>query len=408
VWAVVAANASAAARAETFSSAHLDKLMAEQGVHTVSELVKVLPEFFQGNLTFVFESRSAQPARLVFHDSEGDHSGVTKPRALLWEPEGKFFLTYNGYPKALGFSTVETMEFVEAGAAPEFRFGGRIFPRDDAHAVAIETDKKCLGCHGGRARPIWPEYPRWEGVYGSKEDIIQSSEEENFKTFLSEARFDPLYRGLFPPNAWTNFPYKPDANVNVTAETHSFKYRPNTRMGILLNRLNVRRVFALLKLQSEFANDRPRLAYYFLGCDTSSGGWQLLMKYGLSAPDLDMRTTYYHDFYETLDFNDSYFDGASTANELLAAAVLKDLLESPDGKVGELEGAVQFNSLSKLYPSSVHRKNDAAFFAVADGLGEWIRTLFPEAQAKKKLRPRPTPSEADRVRELCVRLQSTF
>jgi hypothetical protein len=383
-----------------FTSDDFKTLLHDHDIQSIPELVLSLPEHVKGNLTFLFESFSAQRAHLVFNDDQGEHSGVGSPRAILWDTQGRFFLTYNGFEKALGYNTVETMEYEESSRYPSFKFVSHVFPSRDKPGFSKISERVCQDCHGERSRPIWGEYPKWDNAYGSREDIVQPGEAANFARFKMLASKNDLYKDLLPSDAWENYPYKKDEDIRVMSESHTFRYRPNTRMSILLNRLNANRIFAILKSQPRYKSDRSRLASQFLGCAKDNSGIDLIRQYGLSLRDLDLRYTYNDPRYEQMDFSDSYFDGASTTNELLAAAILSELSED----VPQLKPLVHFKSLVRLYPSYYHRTEDAQFMAGADSLGLWIRTPFPQWQVKGKFRPKPTPVEADNVRRLCREL----
>jgi hypothetical protein len=383
------------AAAARFDISDLDKFISTQNPKTLSEVVAQVPDFVRGNLTFQYESFSLQPAHLWFKD----HSGVEFPRAILWDTPGEFFMTFNGDVTEDGFGSLETLQFLRDGKSRQFKYSEiQVDPR--AHGAL----QSCGECHGEPSRPIWPEYPTWKGAYGSVEDIIQPDEAANFAHFRASAETNPLYSVLFPKEAWQNYPYKKDNDVHVTSESHAFKYRPNTRMSIHLNRLNAERIFALISNQAAYKKDRAQLAYYFLGCANDNAGWSLLEKYGVSARDVDMRYRYDDDRYDHLDFSDSYFDGASTFNELMAAKVLDDLF--PDHPL--LKENVILRSITRTYFSNYHKLLDREFMSIADEQGLWIRTPFPEWQAKVKKRPLPTPVETKAVLKLCAALMSEF
>ena len=347
----------------------------------LANYVAGLPDFVLRNLVLLHDSASAQSASLT--------SSNRAPRAIVWDTQGRFFAGFNGAPENPGFDQLETLQYDEAASPPRFRYGGYDFDRGTSLA-----EKSCLGCHGARARPIWDEYPRWPGAYGSREDLFAADEAAPYQDFRAGVGATALYAPLFRGELWDHYPYKYDPDTRVMSEPHTFKYRPNTRMAVLLNRLNARRVLAILKANPAYTEDRTRLAALFLGCLNADLGWPTLRPYGLTARDLDLRRPYYDPAYAVMAFDDSYFDGASTTNELLAAAIVADL---PTG----IRGLARFRTLARLYDSNYHRQNDAEFMAAADELGAWIRTPFPEWQAKAKLRPRPNALDIDSVATVC-------
>jgi hypothetical protein len=117
----------------------------------------------------------------------------------------------------------------------------------------------------------------------------------------------------------------------------------------------------------------------------------------LTLADLDLRYPYFDPRYDQMAFSDSYFDGASTTLELLAASVLRELARDRP----ELAPVVRYKSLTGLYISNYHRQLDSEFMAGADALGLWIRTPFPAWQVNGKFRPRPNALEIDSVSRLC-------
>jgi hypothetical protein len=373
-----------------YSSEELETLSAKS--KTVAEVVSQIPYFLRKNLTIVPESKSVQESHLVWTGPNGtSFSGVSTPRVILWDTQGTFFLAFNGEPIAGGYGTLESMEY----GNDAFKFAS--LNPDPKH---FSTDT-CSHCHGDNSRPIWGEYPRWDS-YGSFEDMVSGDEEKNLASFRASAPSSDLYRTIFPEDAWVNYPFKKDHTIVVGSESHTFKYRPNTRMSILLNRLNAKRIFAILSKNARYSGDREKLAFYFLGCDESRAGFDLLNNYEIYARDLDIRSVYNDPMYDKLDFTDSYFDGASTQIELLAARVLQDLLISKP----ELTEFVRFRSLTKMYSYGHNRRLDGEFLRAADDLGLWVRTPFPKWQLKAKKRPAANSFETENVQKLCKALSN--
>src|SRR5256885_17269149 len=104
----------------------------------------------------VFESRSLQGA------------SPENPRVILFGPDARFIVTFNGSPAQRGFRVVETMEFDDD--SKEFRLRELLFPEragsPDKVVVSEVNPQRCTRCHGeiGRAscrkecRSRWSPY----------------------------------------------------------------------------------------------------------------------------------------------------------------------------------------------------------------------------------------------------------
>src|SRR2546423_11118945 len=94
-------------QAAGFNFASLQSLLSRQDIGSVEELIAALPAAQRNRYALVFESRSLQGA------------SPENPRVILFGPDARFIVTFNGSPAQQGFRVVETMEFDDA--SKEFR-----------------------------------------------------------------------------------------------------------------------------------------------------------------------------------------------------------------------------------------------------------------------------------------------
>src|SRR4029077_9806278 len=92
-------GAAAPAQAAGFNFASLQSLLSHQNIGSVEELLAALPAAQRNRYALVFESRSLQGA------------SPENPRVILFGPDARFIVTFNGNAAQRGFRVVETMEF---------------------------------------------------------------------------------------------------------------------------------------------------------------------------------------------------------------------------------------------------------------------------------------------------------
>src|ERR1700756_2838222 len=179
--------AASAARADNFNFASLEALLRTHDAGTVEELLAALPEAQRHNYALVFDSRSLQGA------------SFENPRVILYGPDARFVLTFNGNAAQHGFRAVETLEFDSVTRA--FRLRELEFPKRPGGAAAVrvsETDPaRCLRCHGDPPRPVWDSFPLWPGAYGERyEARLTARERAGLGAFLALQPAHPRYRQL--------------------------------------------------------------------------------------------------------------------------------------------------------------------------------------------------------------------
>src|SRR3984893_9097484 len=126
-------------QAAGFNFASLQSLLAQQDIGSVEELIAALPPAQRNRYALVFDSRSLQGASLE------------NPRVILYGPDARFIVTFNGSPAQRGFRVVETMEF--DAATKEFRLRELLFPERAGgvdKVVVSEADPQRCGRRRGR------------------------------------------------------------------------------------------------------------------------------------------------------------------------------------------------------------------------------------------------------------------
>ena len=176
----------AAARAASFDFTSLQALLERQDMRTIEELIAALPPAQRSRYTLVFDSRSLQGA------------SFENPRAILFGPEARFIVAFNGSPAQRGFHVVETMEFDDD--RKEFRLRELEFPERAAEGKVIVSEvnpERCTRCHGAPPRPVWDSFPLWPGAYGERyRASLSARERTGLAAFLARQPMHPRYRQL--------------------------------------------------------------------------------------------------------------------------------------------------------------------------------------------------------------------
>lgn len=215
----------------------LKRLIIENNVVSIEELLPLLPESFRSHYALMFNSRSLQEA------SYGD------PRVILYGPEAKLVVTFNGQAGQRGFNALETMEFDDATKTFRFHevtFPGRSTARGESASRIGFSDSnpdQCLKCHGRPPRPIWDTYPLWPGAYGERDHFsLSKKEREGLAEFLRNQPSHPRNRHLIDPKLFLE-----RDNLLARSATRydgSDSMDPNSELNALLSRLNFRAIAA--------------------------------------------------------------------------------------------------------------------------------------------------------------------
>jgi len=235
--------AAAAPAATAMGFAGLERLIVERHVHSIEDLLALLPTDMRSRYVLMFRSRS-------LHGSSFAH-----PRAILFDPEARFVISFNGDADQAGFGSLETMEFDEASKS--FRLHEITFPLDAGGEAAVRISppnpQSCLKCHGDPARPVWDTHPAWPGAYGERYDAaLTAPERAGLSQFLREQPSHPRYRHLLEVDRFANpETFRPSARARYEGTEH---LPPNAELGAALGRLNFEAIVHQLESQPEFAS----------------------------------------------------------------------------------------------------------------------------------------------------------
>lgn len=234
-------SAITAASGAEFDFAALRTVLDQRQVHSVEQLIPLLPAALRSRYTLLFASRSLQRA------------SYGAPRAILYGSDAHLVLTFNGDPDQRGFYSVETLEF---GPDKQFRLREIRFPSagsTEAVTFSETNPATCLACHGSPARPVWDSWPLWPGAYGERYDTPLSAQERaGLKRFLERQRSDPRYEHLLGITRL--------ADPATFHSTHSKRYAgvleepPNAEFGALLGGLAAQSIVQELRGQPGFAD----------------------------------------------------------------------------------------------------------------------------------------------------------
>ena len=160
--------------------------IAQQRAASVEAAIALLPVSLRTDYVLVFSSRSLQEASLE------------APRVVLYGPDARFIVTFNGDGGQRGYDAIETMEFDDRSSS--FHFRELKFTSGGVAELSADNPARCAACHGRPARPVWDLPPVWPGVYGERYRAgLSESEAAGMSSFLRRQPGDPRYRFLIAP-----------------------------------------------------------------------------------------------------------------------------------------------------------------------------------------------------------------
>ncbi len=247
-----------AARSENFDFDSLRSLIRERHIGSVEDLIAALPETQRNRYALVFASRSAQDA------------SFENPRAILFGPDARLVMTFNGNPTQRGFRAIETMEF--DAAIKEFRFREILFPEGPGSAepavVSEDNPERCTECHGNPPRPVWDTAPLWPGAYGERyRTDLSPTERTGLSAFLAQQAEHPRYRHLVDVRRFAEAQtFRAGASGQYAGRSED---SPNAELTIFLSRLRAQSIARQLAQRPAFDSYQ----YVLLGvADDACGG----------------------------------------------------------------------------------------------------------------------------------------
>lgn len=142
------------------------------GSDPIDNFIAQLPESYRRHFTLIHKSFSIQEAT------------PQNPRVILFGPDAKVMMTFNGHTKMRGGDSIEIIEWNEQKTSWSF---SEIKQTLNGNLVHNENPQSCVLCHAGspkpannlhadlykdELKPIFPQYPFWPGFYGSVNDIV--------------------------------------------------------------------------------------------------------------------------------------------------------------------------------------------------------------------------------------------
>ena len=153
----------------------LQQTIRDNNVSSIEELLPLLPEALRKSYTLVKESSALQGA------------DEKNPRAILFAPDARLVLAFNGADYQERFQHLEVLDYTASdGSARLFEID---FSKTGEEKFSAANSATCMKCHtsypkpDGEAKPIWPNYNSWFGSYGESDDRIEGDELDQYKQF---------------------------------------------------------------------------------------------------------------------------------------------------------------------------------------------------------------------------------
>jgi hypothetical protein len=228
---------------EPLSFEWLKKLIADNQVKSIEDLLPKLPAELRSNFVLMYESRSLQAAT------------PAQPRIILSSKDGKFVLTVAGKADGANSQLVEVMAYNPE--TRKFGFNSVTF-EGGAGARFEENPAKCKGCHSAALHPNWDTYPRWPGAYGSEHFTPNDRELANYRKFLAESADKGRYKALVDIPRAEGSSLRP----GIPDFYHELSER-NVRFTTALSELNFERIWEEIKSLPRYSRYRAALLAAF-------------------------------------------------------------------------------------------------------------------------------------------------
>jgi len=245
---------------EDFYFKDLKNIIEQNDLRRVESVLPLLPEDLRSRYVLMKKSGSLQGAT------------PSSPRAILFNSDATFILTFNGEQSLRGYSSLETVEFNTTTKGFEFR---RIdFPVDTKPVFSATNPPLCLSCHGSSSpRPLWGSYlSTWPGAYlnqayadertGYSALAADEGEASDLQSFIKSAEKHPRYKYL--NGLQENYQATPGNYYPVS---------PLTALSDFLGDLNFQRIAHLIIGSKDYGKYRFAIGAVIFECPIISSAY---------------------------------------------------------------------------------------------------------------------------------------
>ncbi|POB14603.1 hypothetical protein [Halobacteriovorax sp. DA5] len=326
---------------------------------TLTQIIESIPEEDYQNMTLAYKSGALLPA------------APNKLRPVIWNEKNSFVITFSTFE-----ADQHEEDSIEAIAWNQEELRYELLVLDLKNKKWLINQAKCLECHGQRPRPLWGEYPTWNGFVGQRNDLMNIRDRKYLSNFLksSEPRGEAVRRKIKREGA--PFPYRVATKEYFDHREHSqADHRPNMRLGQLfarhhalslfndlkkaLTQEELKKLFSIIQSKKYWLKDK-KLEFYF-------------NKAGLTLSDLDIAQVANQEIKTTWEH--IYFDGDAEILEYLTWQYLNDS-KMPLGNEVSLEKKYPFH-----FPNNLDVKETISLF---DTITKWIQLDFEMTDRNKK------------------------
>lgn len=273
---------------ENFTLTELTTLIRTEAcqVKTIDDVLALLPERMLSKPVLFYKSKSLQgPHKVDYLNPRTILSSV--PNANSYSPtlSPAMMLSFNGHASQLGYDRLETVNLIPTkDNLNVFNYHEIKFPKENKVQtlswsevqskiqISAANPAKCVQCHGQPARPIFQQYPDWEGAYGSRHIFAMSDAEKlGFDEFIKESTTNKSsrYRHLNPMRfKSTGALHSPNQEPGINDELIFGGANQTIKLNTDLSNYNGIRVANMIAKTPTFKELKYAIAGDLYGCDS--------------------------------------------------------------------------------------------------------------------------------------------
>lgn len=331
------------------SLGRLTEIIGQYSNRSLEYIGSDLEPFFEKNITLVKKSAALISASWV------------NPRPILWNFNEGVVLTWKSHESLEGPDDIEahfwdpTEKRLRLIAIKELDW--------KQGKANWQEPTRCLECHGMHSKPIWSEYNQWTEAFGQDNDRVGPQEIQalNFWIKTDNSRINTLKE-----QALSQYIYY--GEVDNYGQSLLYR-RPNLRLTMLLNRMNVQSIFSRLNLNSKKAE---QLLKSLVGCKGSDSLASLFKLESLTDFDFTLFSMNDSSSRNFDSFSESFYDGSATTLELLAGQIIEK--NNP-----HIQRYLK-SHFEKYSIVSLENQQSLKYFQEADSWGRWLTLPFQKNQ----------------------------